>query len=74
MQTLKNEDGTMLKIPDCVKTIDVHKTGNLIEIVSIEPYMVWRSNTTASVMDLKRYAKVKLGFQQTTPDKWRWSR
>ena len=71
---MKNLDGTTLVIPDNVKVIDVQKTGNLIEIFSIEPYMTWSANTTASVMELKRYAKAQLGFQQTTPDKWRWSR
>jgi hypothetical protein len=71
---MKNPDGTTLTIPSNVKTMDVHVTGNLIELVSIEPYMKWNANTTCSVMELKRYAKGKLGFQQTTKDKWRWSR
>lgn len=74
MKTLQNNDGTSLTIPEHVKTIDVHKIGNLIEIVSINPYMTWRANTTASVMELKRYAKAQLGFRQNTADKWRWSR
>ena len=74
MKTLQNIDGTSLTIPAHVKTIDVHKTGNLIEIFSINPYMTWKANTTASVMEFKRYAKAQLGFRQTTPNKWRWSR
>jgi hypothetical protein len=74
MKTLQNNDGTSLAIPEHVKTIDVHNVGNLIEIVSINPYMAWSANTTASVMELKCYAKTQLGFRQTTPDKWRWSR
>ena len=74
MKTLQNNDGTSLTIPEHVKTIDVHKTENLIEIVSINPYMTWKANTTASVMEFKRYAKAQLGFRQNTPNKWRWSR
>jgi len=71
---MKNPDGTTLLIPDNVKVIDVYRMGNLIEIFSIDPYMTWSANTTASVMELKVYAKAQLGFQQKTPDKWRWSR
>ena len=71
---MKNTDGTTLKIPAEVKCIDVHVTGSLIELRSLEPYMAWSANTTASVMDLKRYAKGKLGFRQNTANKWRWSR
>ena len=71
---MNNTDGTSLHIPAHVKTIDVHAAGNLIELVSIEPYMTWSATTTASVMELKTYAKGQLGFRQTTPNKWRWSR
>lgn len=74
MNTLRNTDGTSLNIPAHIKTIDVTKIGGLIEIVSINPYMSWRANTTATVMELKCYAKAKLGFRQTASDKWRWSR
>jgi len=71
---MKNTDGTTLSIPANVKTIDVHVTGGIIELFSIEPYMTWKANTTASVMEFKTYAKGKLGFRQTTSNKWRWSR
>lgn len=74
---MKNKDGTNLSIPDHVKIIDVHVTGNLIEIVAIDPYMTWRSNTVASVADLESYLKEALGFEQTilgSQNKRRWIR
>ena len=69
---MKTEDGTRFTIPATVKEIDVYVTGGLIEVHSTD--FTWKSNTTSTVMDLKRYAKAKLGFRQMTHNKWRWVR
>jgi hypothetical protein len=69
---MKTADNTTFSIPSHVKEIDVFIVGKLIEVHSTD--LSWKANVVCSVMELKQYAKAKLGFQQTTSNKWRWSR
>ena len=70
---MKTSDNTAFSIPPSVNEIDVYIIGdNLIEVHST--CFDWKSSVCCSVMELKRYAKAKLGFQQATSNKWRWSR
>ena len=69
---MNTKDNIKLSIPSTVKEIDIYKVGDLIEIHATD--FSWKSNVVCSVMELKLYAKAKLGFQQKTSNKWRWSR
>jgi len=69
---MKTNDNTSFAIPSHVKEIDIFRVGQLIEVHSTD--FRWKSNVACSVMELKQYAKGKLGFQQKTNNKWRWSR
>jgi|TARA_R110001632_G_scaffold86905_1_gene189290 hypothetical protein len=69
---MKTNDNTSFAIPSHVKEIDIFRVGQLIEVHSTD--FSWKSNVVCSVMELKQYAKAELGFQQTTKNRWRWSR
>ena len=69
---MKTNDNTSFSIPSHVKEVDIFRVGHLIEVHATD--FSWKSNAVCSVMELKTYAKGRLGFRQTTPNKWRWSR